>query len=78
MQVDVEGCELQALQGIQPEHWAHVQQVSPASDTRTSVLVLAVSIACMPRSCMQNNCCKCDHTSVIALPNACVVMPDCG
>ena len=29
MQVDVEGCELQALQGIQPEHWAHVQQVSP-------------------------------------------------
>ncbi len=27
VQVDVEGCELQALQGIQDHHWLHIRQV---------------------------------------------------
>lgn len=27
VQVDVEGCELQALQGIQDHHWQHIRQV---------------------------------------------------
>lgn len=28
MQIDVEGCELEVLQGIQPQHWCHINQVS--------------------------------------------------
>ncbi len=28
MQVDVEGCELQVLQGIQSCHWPHIKQVT--------------------------------------------------
>ena len=28
LQIDVEGCELEALQGIQPHHWSQINQVS--------------------------------------------------
>ena len=28
MQIDVEGCELEVLQGIQPHHWSQISQVS--------------------------------------------------
>ena len=45
VQIDVEGCELEALQGIQPHHWSQINQVSH------QVRVYGVKLPCSPGFC---------------------------
>lgn len=39
MQIDVEGCELEVLQGIQPHDWSHISQVSNQDCTMLTVIL---------------------------------------
>ena len=44
VQIDVEGCELEVLQGIQPHHWSQISQVSNQEFAMLSTILLRAYI----------------------------------
>ena len=76
VQVDVEGCELQALQGIQDHHWPHLRQVLvsyfyclmvyPVSRTVRKEACTCCNLSCMPGSNLSLSCFACMHMCIVA------------